>query len=409
MRILLIGAGGFIGRRLAARLREAGHTVLAPGRATADLRRADTDWPELLRDVDVVVNAAGILRGDLAAIHHHGPARLFEACAAAGIHRVVQVSALGAATNADTEFLRSKGAADARLLELRQQGARHGWAVARPGLVVGRGGASTALFAGLAALPWPVRLGPGSWPVQPLHVADLVAAIQRLLEAPLPLPEALDLVGPEPMGIAAFTAELRRWLGLPERRFLPLPTPLLRLAALGGALAPASPLTPAMLSMLERGSVADPAPAATALGWRARPLREALASEPAVAADRWHARLHPLRPLLLSAMAALWLASGLVPLLATPPEVNAALLAGLGLHGAAAAATLWAGALADIAIGLGLLLRPRPAALAGLVVMAGFTVLASFAEPALWLHPFAPLLKNLAVATALLVLLAMEE
>jgi uncharacterized protein YbjT (DUF2867 family) len=409
MRVLLIGAGGFIGRRLAVRLQAAGHEVLAPTRSRVDLRQSGTDWPDLLHGVDAVVNAAGVLRGDLAGIHRDGPARLFAACAAANIPRVVQISALGATTDAPTAFLRSKAAADAEFLKLRHAGGRGGWCVLRPGLVVGRGGASTALFAALAALPWPVRLGPGTWQVQPLHVADLVAAILQALEAPQPLPEALDLVGPAPMGTTAFTAELRKWLGLPERALLPLPAGMLRLAALGGAVLPASPLTPATLLMLRRGSVADPEPATAALGWRARPVANALASEPAVEADRWHARLYPLRPLLRGSLALLWLGSGLVPLLATPAHANAALLAGLGLHGTAATAALWGGALLDVMVATGLLLWPRRAVPVGLVAMLGFTALASIAAPDLWAHPFAPLLKNLAVAAAMLALIAIED
>lgn len=45
MRVLLIGAGGFIGARVAARLRTAGHEVISPSRAAAHFVRADVaDW-----------------------------------------------------------------------------------------------------------------------------------------------------------------------------------------------------------------------------------------------------------------------------------------------------------------------------------------------------------------------------
>lgn len=413
MRVLLVGAGGFIGSRVFASLRETGHEVIGVGRRDADLSRLSASgWAERLSGVEAVVNAAGVLRGDLDGIHHRGPATLFQACAAAGIARLVQISALGAAPDAPTSFLRTKGAADAHLLRLRRDGGLAGWCVLRPALVVGRGGASTGLFASLAALPLPVRLGRGRWQIQPLHVEDLAAAVLAVLEHPMPVPECLDLVGPEAMGTDALTSALRDWLRLPARRFVAVAEPLLRLAARLGAALPASPLTPDTLAMLKRGSTGDPRPAAEGIGWQARPLARALAAEPATPADRWHARMLPLRPLLRGALATIWIGSGLVPVLVTPPAINAALLAGLGLHGLAAQAVLLAGALLDVAVGLAVLLLPRRTVLVGIVAIAttiAFTLLATIAAPEMWAHPFAPLLKNLAVIATTLAVMAMED
>lgn len=413
MRVLLIGSSGFIGSRVAARLRDAGHEVIGAGRRDADLSRVPASaWAERVSGVEAVVNAAGVLRGDLDGIHHRGPATLFEACAAAGITRLIQISALGAAPDAPTSFLRTKGAADAHLMRLRRDGGRAGWCVLRPALVVGRGGASTGLFAALAALPLPVRLGSGRWQIQPLHVEDLAAAVLALLEHPMPVPDCLDLVGPEAMGTDALTSALRDWLRLPTRSFVAVPEPLLRLAARIGAALPTSPLTPDTLAMLQRGSTGDPRPAAERIGWQARPLARALAVDPATSADRWHARMLPLRPVLRGALATVWIGSGLVPLLFTPPAFNAALLAGLGLHGLAGHAVLLAGALLDVAVGLALLLLPRRTALVGSVAVAAtiaFTLLATIAAPEMWAHPFAPLLKNLAVIAATLALIATED
>ena len=66
----------------------------------------------------------------------------------------------------------------------------------RPSLVIGQGGQSTALFAALAALPWPPRLGDGTWQVQPIHVADLARAVRLLLEREEARPPCCDFVGP---------------------------------------------------------------------------------------------------------------------------------------------------------------------------------------------------------------------
>ena len=284
----------------------------------------------------------------------------------------------------------------------------------RPSLVVGRGGRSTSLFAALAALPRPPRLGPGTWRVQPLHVEDLARAVAELLEAPVPVPPLLDLVGPAPMTTDQLTRALRAWLGLPEAPFLPIPEALLRLGAAAGAAIPGggAMLTPETLGMLARGNTADPRPAAAALGWRPRPLAAALAADPAVEADRWHARLLPLRPALRLGLAAVWVGSGLVSALVAPLAHSHALLAGLGLRGAAATAVTLAGAALDLALGLALLLLPRRTRLVGAAQIAAmllFTALATAAAPAAWADPFGPLLKNAAVLVATLALMAIAE
>jgi uncharacterized protein YbjT (DUF2867 family) len=421
LHVLVVGANGFIGRHVVARLLADGHHVTCAGRNTTVLRRRfpncrvvgvelRTDdaaiWALRLDGIDAVVNAAGILRGDLDGVQRRGPMALLDACAASCVRRVVQVSALGAGL-VDTPFLRSKAAADIHLLRLARDGNRS-WSVVRPSLVIGRGGASTALFSALAAFPRPLRLGPGTWQVQPVHVSDVARAIADLVATPA-APETLNLVGPEPMSTDGITACLRSWLGLPPRHPLAISATLLRFGARLGDALPDAALTRDTLRMLEAGNVADPAPAAAALGWAPRPLNTGLAAEPACAADLLAARMVPVRGVLLACLAAVWAGTGVASLLVPPARADA-LLSGLGLLGGVALAATRAGALLDLALGLGLLpRRHRRFVLAGqLALMAAYTVLASVALPLLWLDPFGPLLKNLAVLAATLALLATE-
>ena len=278
--------------------------------------------------------------------------------------------------------------------------------------MVGRGGRSTGLFAALSALPFPLQLGSGAQAVQPLHVDDVARAVAELLEAVGPVPPVLDLVGPAPMTTDELTRALRAWLGLPGAPFLPIPAPLLRLAAAAGDALPGAALTRESLAMLARGNTADPRPLAEALRWRPRPLPEALAADPATAADRWHARLLPVRPALRLGLAAVWVGSGLVSTFVAPMAHSHALLAGLGVHGGAATGVTLAGAALDVALGLALLLLPRRTRLVGAAQIATtllFTLLATLAVPAAWADPFGPLLKNLAVLAAMLALLATED
>ena len=70
------------------------------------------------------------------------------------------------------------------------------------------------------------------------------------------------------------------------------------------------------------------------------------------------------------------------------------------------AALIWSGLLADLLIGLALLLRPgRASYFVALFMMVAMTVIGTALQPTLWLHPLGPLLKNLPIAAMLWFLL----
>ncbi len=101
--------------------------------------------------------------------------------------------------------------------------------------------------------------------------------------------------------------------------------------------------------------------------------------------------------------------SGSIGLIA-PAGAVLAHAAALGLSGAAVAWAVAAGSLLDVAIGIGLLLRYRPGPMAAVqvVVILGYTLVLGLAEPALWADPLGPLVKNLPILVAALVLAALE-
>jgi uncharacterized protein YbjT (DUF2867 family) len=428
MRILIIGAGGFIGRHLMARLAEGDDTAIAAGRHPIRLRRqfqgipvmgcdlardTDADWHPRLAGIDVVINLAGLIRdgaGGFDAVHAQGAKALFDACLAAGVRRLIQLSALGANETGTSHYHRSKKAADDHLASLDPTGQRMDWAILRPSLIIGRGGASTEMFSALAAAPLPLRLGPGTWQVQPIHVDDVVDVILLLLHRPEPYARRLDLTGPEPMTTDAVTMVLRNWLGLRPAPFLPLPSAFLMLGAWLGDWFGLGPASRDSLMMLKAGNVGDDGPMREILGRPARALPGALARHPAMAADRWRARLLPLAIPLRLLLAAIWIWTGIVSLGLYPVADSYALLAPLGLTGLLASIALYTGALLDLALGTALLCRWRPVAIGAvqLALMTGYTILISLYLPELWLHPFGPISKNLAVAGATLAMMAVE-
>lgn len=429
MRILIAGAGGFIGGRVAVELHGAGHAIVACGRDPGRLGRvvpfADVlgcdlardgvaDWAGRLKNVRAVVNAVGIFRGNgansLERVHATGPCALFEACAAAAIPKLIQISALGAGEGAETAFHLTKRAAGACCMRLAKERDLPGWTVIRPSLVIGAGGQSTALFAALAALPWPIRLAQGAWTAQPIHAADLARAIRLLIEREGNAPRLLDAVGPHPMTTDELTNALRQWLGLPARGAIAIPEWLLWASVPFARLFSFDALSKDSLGMLKRGNTAPVAPLAGALNWTPRDIGAALAAEPATEAALWHARLFFLRPALRFGLALLWIATGIVSAFVYPLEKSLAMVAGLGVSAWQATALVYGGAALDGMLGLALLLNIKPVltGLAQLAAIAVFTILASFAVPEAWIEPLGPLTKNIAVVLATLTMIAME-
>ena len=418
-RVLVVGASGFIGRAAAAAVARRGHCVVAATRAPArpgtsphaaeflrvDLARdVESDWRPRLADIDAVVCVAGALRGDLAALHAEGPAALFAACAAVGVARVVQVSALGAGRHPSSPFLATKAQGDEALL--RHAAGLAGWHVLRPSVVIGRGGRSTSTFLTLAAGLRPIRLGPGTWRLQPIHVSDLAEVIADLVDG-APAPAVIEAAGPEVLSTDALTAMLRRWLGLGRSHAVAVPAPVLQSVAAAGSLLPGTALTSETLTLLAGGNVASDV--AEVVRVRARPLAEALAAEPASASDLAAARAGWTRPVLVACLALVWLGSGAASLLVSGSRADA-LLAGLGLVGRPAATVTVAGAFLDLTLGLAILVPRlrRPTLIAQIYLVIAYTALGTVALPWLWLDPFAPFLKNLAVVGVTLSLLAQE-
>jgi nucleoside-diphosphate-sugar epimerase len=414
-RILIIGGTGFIGRHIDGRLAAAGHATVAAGRAMVDIARDDA--PHLRSKVagfDLVVNCAGLVRdeGDntMDAVHAEGAMRLFSACIAAHVPRFIHVSALGAAPQGETDYQRSKGTAEAFFTDADPHGDRLDWRVLRPSVVVGRGGASTQFLLALAALPVLVQVGHEDWRFQPVHVNDLAELVIRLAEGGVS-PRMIDVVGPERMTAFELTNVLRNWLRLPPTMVLRAPDMLFDIIVAIAGRVTSGPINPDVMKMLARGNVSDPGPLTAALGRPPRLLRIALAEDPASDGDRMTARLFFLAPALRLSLAFLWIATGLLSVRYYPMEKSYEMLAAIGLHGALASLALYGGAALDLVLGLLLLGRWRPVLVGWLQIasVAAFTVLALGLPADYWLHPFAPLLKNLPLAVALLVMIAMES
>lgn len=390
MKILVLGAGGFIGRHAAAALRAAGHEVFH-ARIRFERALRPQDWTTALQNMDAVVNAVGIIRErgsqTFQALHDTAPRALFAACQAAGVRRVVQISALGADDAARSRFHRSKKRADDYLASLDLD-----WAIVQPSLVFGEGGASARLFALLAALPLTPLPGDGRQRVQPIHIDDLTEVIVKLVG--VPVRTRLHAVGPREVTVREWLRILRAQMGMGRPRFVRIPVRLI-------------PMQRETLQMLERGNTA---PATIVSQLLRRPPRDpkdfVKAAEARALAVR--ARLDWLLPVMRASVAAVWIFSGVVSLGLFPVEESYAMLARVGM---ASPLVLYGAALLDIALGVAIYAFRRRRWLWRLQIalILVYSVLIAVFLPELWLHPFGPLLKNLPMLAGIVALHELEE
>lgn len=212
--------------------------------------------------------------------------------------------------------------------------------------------------------------------------------------------QILEPAGPETISLRDLLSRYRAWLGLPPVPFLSIPMSVMRwLAALGDRMG-RGPISSNSLAQLIAGNEGDGRRFAAAIGFTPRSLAQFMAEEPAEVQDRWHARLFFIAPVLKFTLAAMWLLSGLVGFFTGLPMAQD-VLATLGIPPGLVMPVVVLTCLIDLAICF-LVLSGRKATAAQLIVIAGYTLVLTFALPALWLDPLGPLLKNIPIVAAVL-------
>ncbi len=240
--ICILGGTGFLGTRLTARLLKDNHrvTVLSrdrelhkhllvlPGLMLENCNVYDeAQLAERLRGKDVVVNLIGILNerwfgGAGFRRAHTGLTRtLLLAARSANVARLLQVSALGAAVDAPSHYLRSKGEAEKLI---RDHGGAPDWTIFQPSVMFGPGDTFLNRFAGLlATAPGVLPLARPNARFQPVFVDDVVDALLRCLRGGASSRQTYQLGGPqiytlrEVVQLVARVTGRRRWIaGLPD-------------------------------------------------------------------------------------------------------------------------------------------------------------------------------------------------
>jgi uncharacterized protein YbjT (DUF2867 family) len=349
---LVTGANGFIGAAVTARLRGAGHDVIAGARnpVAARQRYADwqwvaldfatpaAEWESALTGVDVIVNCVGVLQDggeDATHVAHVAGLRAkLDAGVRSGVRRFIHISAVGADDAAGTDYAKTKAAGERLVLAARLDAA-----VLRPSLVLQRGVyGGSALVRGLSGLPFVTPLAQADAAFRPLHVADLCDLIVTLITREPALTGTYDVAGPHQVTLAGLIGKQRAWLGFGPAPVWRVPAALTgvvgALADIAGALGWKMPFRTTGLKQMAYDVSGDPARLEQAIGFRARSIDAAFAAEPATVQDRWHARLYLIKPAARLIFAAFWILTGVVCLTTGRAEAEAlARQAGLGALG----------------------------------------------------------------------------
>ncbi|MCX8086085.1 MAG: complex I NDUFA9 subunit family protein [Rhodocyclaceae bacterium] len=250
--VLVIGGTGFVGSALACRLAGAGFALTLPSRRpervrhlsvlpTVRLVQADVHdeaaLARLMAGHEAVINLAGILHGDFERVHVALPGKIGRAARKADIARLIHVSALGAAADAPSLYLKSKAAGEAALRQ-----AYPAATIFRPSVIFGRGDSFLSLFARLARLLPIVPLVSPEARFQPVWVEDVVSALAAALAQPESCGATYALCGPRQYTLKELVAYAARVSGHP-RPIVGLPFALSILQAWLMEFLPNPPLT----------------------------------------------------------------------------------------------------------------------------------------------------------------------
>ena len=269
-KVLVVGGSGFVGRHIVARLAGAGVRVVVPTRRrdnarhlfllpTVEVVEADVGdaatLPALARGAAAVINLVGILNeaggATFARAHVDVTRNCIAACTAAGVPRLLQMSALNADTTGPSRYQRSKGEAETAV---RASGLD--WTIFQPSVIFGREDAFLNLFARLQRFLPVMALAGADVRFQPVYVGDVAECFVRALDLDATLRRAYPLCGPRVYTLR----ELVRYVGEvadTPRPVVPLGAALGRLQALALEMLPGKLMSRDNLASMAKDSVCD--------------------------------------------------------------------------------------------------------------------------------------------------------
>ncbi len=229
--VTIYGGSGFVGRYIARRMAKAGWRVRVAVRRPNEAMfvkpygvvgqvepvlcniRDDASVAQVMAGADAVVNCVGILakngKNTFESVQAEGATRVARMAAKHGIAQMVQISAIGADPESDSDYARTKGLGEAGVLEHMP-----GALILRPSIVFGAEDEFFNRFAGMT------RMGPilpvvgADTKFQPVYVDDVAKAVEVALTTKV-APGVYELGGPD---VRSFRDLMTMMLGIIRRR-----------------------------------------------------------------------------------------------------------------------------------------------------------------------------------------------
>jgi len=266
--VLVLGGSGFVGRHVISRLVRDGKRVVVPTRRresarhlillpTVDVFDGDVHDPATLKrlmvDASAVVNLVGILnesgRNTFARAHVELAKKVVAACEAAGVRRLVQMSALNADPAGPSAYLRSKGEAEAIIAASGLD-----WTIFQPSVIFGREDRFLNLFAKLERFLPVMAIAAAQARFQPVFVGDVAHCFAHALAERATILQRYRLCGPDVYTLRELVGFVGRVTGH-ERPILALGPRLGRLQARFLEFVPGTPMSRDNLASMQVDSV----------------------------------------------------------------------------------------------------------------------------------------------------------
>ena len=267
----VFGGAGFIGRYVVQLLARQGWQIRVASANPASARavqtsgrvgqivalRADvTDEASVAQAVQgasLVVNLVGILAekrpGGFQAIQSEGAGRVARLSAAAGVARLVHISAIGADPASESLYARSKGEGEAAVLAAFPTAT-----ILRPSILFGAEDGFFNLFAGMARLLPVMPVLCGDTRFQPVWVGDVAAAVLAGATRDDVAGRIYELGGPRVLSFRDIIRYILEVTGR-KRRLFEVPMALARVQAWVAERLPGKPFTQDQLLLLQRDNV----------------------------------------------------------------------------------------------------------------------------------------------------------
>jgi len=268
VKVLVTGATGFVGPKVANAIVDAGHEVRVLERKPGSWSKAgircqeavqgDMTDPESLRMAtagrDVVVHLVAIRQGrpeQFQRIMIEGTRSLIAGAKDAGVKRFILMSALGT-TEETKDQVPYYGAKWQQEKDVESSGLEY--VIFRPSFIFGRDGGILPTFRRLARLtPVTPITGPGTQRIQPIWIDDVGAYFAAAVDKPEAANRTFELGGPDGVSWNEFWERLKRALRV-RRPSVHVPMGFMRVNALVTERLPGNiPLTRDLLKMLETG------------------------------------------------------------------------------------------------------------------------------------------------------------